>query len=213
MMNFYLLDVTGLPDPKVDEMALLDIPDWRRAHIMKYLRERDRRLSLGAWRLMEKALLRHGFLASNVKIGANGKLECDGVYFNLSHSGDMVLCAVSDAPVGCDIEKATGAPFEVAERVFTKKERRYLLDAKNTGEANRRFFRLWTMKESYMKMTGEGLGLSPERIEVDLDTLSILRDSVIQSCILQNSALGDYEISVCMNCLSGQTCLPCIPTT
>ena len=197
-MNYYLLDASALPDPKEDEAAMLGVPDWRRDYILRYLRACDRRLSLGAWRLMESSLKTHGFSTENVVIGKNGKPECDGVYFNLSHSDDMVLCAVSDTPVGCDIEKVTDAPMEVAERYFSEKERRYIANAQNPADADRRFFRLWTMKESYMKMTGEGMSLSPDRLETDPDGLTILRDGILQSCALQNSAIDDYEISICM---------------
>ena len=197
MMNFYLLSVTNLPDPKYNKTALAGIPDWRRAHILKYLRECDRKLSLGAWRLMEETLKKHGFRAENVTIGKNGKPECNGVYFNLSHSEDMVLCAISDVPIGCDIEKVTDAPMEIAERVFSEKERRYITGAGSALETNHRFFRLWTMKESYMKMTSEGLNLSPDRIEINLDNLTVMRDGILQSCALQNTAYDDYEISVC----------------
>ncbi|MCH5211243.1 MAG: 4'-phosphopantetheinyl transferase superfamily protein [Oscillospiraceae bacterium] len=201
MMNYYLLDASALPDPKEDEAAMLGIPDWRCAYILRYLRACDRKLSLGAWRIMESALKQHGFLAENVVIGKNGKPECDGVYFNLSHSADMVLCAVSDVPIGCDIEKVTDAPMEVAERYFSEKERRYIANAQNPADADRRFFRLWTMKESYMKMTGEGMSLSPDRLETDPCGLTIMRDGILQSCAIQNSAIDDYEISICMKIL------------
>ena len=196
-MEFYLLDASALPDPKEDESVLSGIPDWRRAKILKYLRPCDRKLSLGAWRLMESSLKQHGFLAENVIIGKNGKPECKGIYFNLSHSLDMVLCAVSKNPVGCDIEKVTNAPIEDSEHYFSKKECRHIADASNPTDADRRFFRLWTMKESYMKMTGEGISLSPIRIEIDLDNLAILRDGVLQSCVLRNSSIDGYEISIC----------------
>ena len=198
MLNYYLQNVTSLPDPKENEAALSGIPDWRRDHIMKYLRPCDRKLSLGAWRLLEAALGKRGLSAANVTIGENGKLDCDGVYFNLSHSGDMVLCAISDDPVGCDIEKAANAPMEVAERYFSDSERQYINGAENADEKNRRFFRLWTMKESYLKMTGEGMSLSPERVEIVLDTQIVLRDLVPQPCTLKNMAYEDYEITICM---------------
>lgn len=198
MKNIYLLDVTDLPDPQENKRALSGIPDWRCAHILKYMRACDRKLSLGAWRLMEETLKNHGFSAKNVTIGKNGKLECEGVYFNLSHSGDRVLCAINDTPVGCDIEKVIEAPMEVAERVFTKKENRYISGAENDTETNYRFFRLWTMKESYMKMTGEGLSLSPDRIEINLDDLTVMRDGILQYCTIQNCTVEGYEISVCL---------------
>ena len=198
MMDYYLRRVNSLPDPKESNAALQGIPGWRIEYILRYLRACDRKLSLGAWRLMEDTLKQHGFSAENVTIGLNGKPECEGVYFNLSHSGDMVLCAISDVPVGCDLERVTDAPLEVADRYFSEMERRYIDEARNHPEINRRFFRLWTMKESYMKMSGEGISISPERIEIDLNALTVLRDGVMQSCTLKNISHEDYEISICM---------------
>ena len=198
MMEYYLRHVNFLPDPKESNAALQGIPGWRIEYILRYLRACDRKLSLGAWRLMEEALKRHGFSAENVTIGLNGKPECEGVYFNLSHSGDMVLCTISDVPVGCDLERVTDAPLEVADRYFSERERRYIDKARNHPEINRRFFRLWTMKESYMKMTGEGISISPECIEIDIDAMTVLCDGVLQSCILKNISYEDYEVSICM---------------
>ena len=199
MMNYYLQNVTSLPDPKDEKEALLGIPDWRRQHIMKYLRPCDRKLSLGAWRLLENTLERHGFSAANVTMGENGKPKCDGVYFNLSHSGDMVLCVISDAAVGCDIEMVTDAPMEVAERYFSDSERNYISSAETAAGKNRRFFRLWTMKESYLKTTGEGMSLSPDRVEIDLETLTVLRDGVPETCVLKNFSYENYEVTICQN--------------
>ena len=104
--------------------------------------------------------MRHGFSVENVTIGMTGKPECEGVFFNLSHSGDMVLCAICDMPVGCDIEKVADAPLEIADRYFSEKERQYIDSSQSLPEISRRFFRIWTMKESYVKMTGEGMNLS-----------------------------------------------------
>lgn len=199
-MKFYLLDASVLPDPKEDESVLSGIPDWRRDYILRYLRPCDRRLSLGAWRLMESSLKQHGFSTEHIRIGKYGKPECEGIYFNLSHSSDMVLCALSENPVGCDIEKVTDAPMEVAGQYFSKKERRYIEDAPDPADADRRFFRLWTMKESYMKMTGEGINLPPDRIEINLTKPhdpGVLLDGILQSCVVQNSSMSDYEMTIC----------------
>lgn len=196
MMEYYLRNVAPLPDPKEDNTVLEGIPDWRRDYILKYMRPCDRKLSLGVWMLLEDALRQHGFSADKVIVGANGKPECKGIYFNVSHSGEFALCAVSDAPVGCDVEKVTDAPMEIAERYFSERECQYIEDATSVEDRNRRFFRLWTMKESYVKMTGEGMGVSPDRVEIDLDTLTVYRDSIPQSCMLKNLSHEDYEITL-----------------
>ena len=198
MVEYALSDVTSLPDPLTDPSALAGIPTWRQAHILRYKRPEDRRRSLGVWRLMEDMLAARGFQARDVAPDGRGKLGCDGGFFSLSHAGGMALCAVSDGPVGCDIELVRDAPFDIAPRVFCPGERVYLLAARDEADARRRFFTLWTLKESYMKMTGEGLGLAPERLEIRLPALALLKDGEEQPCALFHAARGEYEFSLCL---------------
>lgn len=197
MVEYALFDVSVLPDPQTDASVLTDIPRWRQDNILRYKHPEDRRRSLGVWRLMEDMLAARGFLARDVAVDAHGKPYCDGIFFNLSHSGDLALCAISDAPVGCDIERVKDAPFEIAPRVFCADERAYLHAAQDDREARRRFFTLWTLKESYLKMTGEGLGVSPKRLEIRMPALTLRRDGAAQPCALFHTAYENYEISLC----------------
>ncbi len=197
MAEYFLKNVSSLPDPAADAAALYGIPDRRKRHILKYRNAIDRKLSLGAWRLMEAVLGKYGFSADNVITDANGKPLCEGICFNISHSGEYVLCAVSEAPVGCDIEKAENAPFEITDSVFLPSERKYIAEAQSDEDKSRRFFRLWTMKESYIKMTGEGLGEFLPRIEINPEKRTITRDSTAVKCKLFNVSYGNYEISIC----------------
>ena len=87
----------------------------------------------------------------------------DGLFFNVSHAGDYVVGVLSDCEVGCDIEKNANAPLEVAEHYFYHSELAYIKAAKNKDKA---FFTLWTLKESYMKMTGRGMSLPLDSFEV-----------------------------------------------
>ena len=59
------------------------------------------------------------------------------------------------------------------------------------------FAALWTLKESYMKMTGQGLALAPERIEILLPELRLLRDGIEQNCRLFHLPRGEYEMALC----------------
>ena len=204
MVEYALSDVSSLPDPLTDASALAGIPPWRQAHILRYRRAEDRRRSLGVWRLMEEMLAGRGFSARQVAVDMRGKPCCDGVFFSLSHAGDMALCAVSDAPVGCDIERVRDAPLEIAPRVFRPDERAYLREAQSENDAQRRFFTLWTLKASYMKMTGEGLGLAPDRLEIRMPALALLRDGAVQPCALFHAAHGEYELSLCLQDPSGR---------
>lgn len=88
------------------------------------------------------------------------------VEFNMSHSGNMVVCAVDNKPVGIDIEKIRPIDLTVARRICTDEELVYLFNYTPTEqdfayttdyEILTRFFELWTAKEAYGKCLGVGI--------------------------------------------------------
>ena len=94
------------------------------------------------------------------RFGPHGKPEIVDfpMYFSLSHSGDYVLCAVSDREVGADIQKLQAADFsKLASRFFTEAEYQALEKCVDEAERQKLFFRLWTKKEAYGKLTGQGV--------------------------------------------------------
>ena len=68
------------------------------------------------------------------------------------------MCAVSRFPVGCDVERIHPVDLALARRAFSREENAYL-EALPALERDEAFFRLWTLKESYMKCLGEGFSL------------------------------------------------------
>ena len=53
------------------------------------------------------------------------------IHFNISHSGDYVMCCCSKAPVGCDIQQIKALNIKVARRFFTENEYNLLLNDEN----------------------------------------------------------------------------------
>jgi 4'-phosphopantetheinyl transferase len=100
-------------------------------------------------------------------VGAHGKprLANGELRFNLTHSGELALVAVSSVEVGVDVEQVkphrdlTG----VAKRVFTAAER-----AEVAAGGDRAFYRHWVAKEAFVKATGRGIS-SLKSFEVALD--------------------------------------------
>lgn len=125
----------------------------------KYLRNEDRLRCLGAGILLAQEL--NVSSDDEIILGSWGKpcLRDNRAQFNLSHSGNMVVLAVSDAPIGVDVEQIRHSPLEqdAAMQCFTPKEAEWLQSQR--GDAA--FFRLWTGKEAIMKATGKGLSLNP----------------------------------------------------
>jgi 4'-phosphopantetheinyl transferase len=122
--------------------------------------------------------------------GSHGKpcLVDGAIEFNLSHSGNWALLAVTrDRPVGVDIERIK----PVAE--LEKLTARFLLAAEHErivalDEADRllAFFRTWTCKEAYLKATGEGLG--------QLKSLEVLVESWQPAQLLSPAGWGLREL-------------------
>lgn len=105
---------------------------------------------------------------------ALGKPFIEGVdlQFNLSHSGDFGVVAISSKDlVGVDIERCESSHkpyYEIAKRFFTVTEFKALLHSPiRDGEAL--FYYLWTQKEAFLKAIGEGLGFGLNCFEVSTD--------------------------------------------
>lgn len=125
----------------------------------------------------EQFILAHGYLRQilaryckesaaqiTFKFGAKGKpflAEHPGVQFNLSHSQNQMLLAVSaDHEIGVDIEQIkTCQVLNLAQRFFSELEYQQL-EALNGAELLTAFYQIWAQKEAYIKATG--LGLSTE---------------------------------------------------
>ena len=183
MVYIYVANISKLLDPLESPDIMSKLPIKRQEKILACKQKQKRLQSLGAGLLLNRVLCRYGFSSEMICVDKNGKPVVDGICFNLSHSGDLVICAVSEKSVGCDIEKIKDAPKRVVERSFLDEEKKYLQNF--SGDAyNREFFRIWTKKESYLKMTGQG-------IQIPLDTLEI------KNCHVREYEVPGYYITVC----------------
>lgn len=84
--------------------------------------------------------------------------DATGLHFNVAHAAGMVALAVGRVPlIGIDVEPLDRrVPLHVAPRYFSESEVA-ALQALPPEERPRRFLRLWTLKEAYLKAVGEGL--------------------------------------------------------
>ncbi len=98
----------------------------------------------------------------------HGKPGADGLRFNVSHSGDYALYAISpDLEVGVDVELPRSRRTDaLARRFFAPGEQERLFALEEPARAVA-FFKLWTCKEAFLKATGEGLSRSLRSYEID----------------------------------------------
>ena len=89
----------------------------------------------------------------------------EGLHFNLSHSGDLALCALDSAPVGVDVQIVREWRPGLPARVCSGAELDWLEGQPDLWSA---FTLLWTLKEARVKCTGQGLRRPPREISVPL---------------------------------------------
>ena len=92
---------------------------------------------------------------------------CPNVHFNISHAGKWVVCAFDSHPIGIDIEKKEQIDLHIADRFFANAEADALYAQHETAQLDF-FFRLWTLKESYIKMIGRGLFIPLDSFSCDI---------------------------------------------
>ena len=153
----YIASVDCLEDAAAYERALELLPAKRRESADRMKIASGKRLSAGAGLLLMAALadfLREGaggkddgawFRALHsirIEVAEHGKPylpDFPEVHFNLSHSGNRVMCIVSDHEVGCDVEKIDPKPASMIIRCLAQEEQE---TAKRSPE---HFFRIWTL--------------------------------------------------------------------
>ena len=131
------------------------LPTTRREYVMHFKQPEDQKRSALAWLLLLYGLkLEYGFREiPDFQKTSSGKPFFPGdnmPFFNLSHSGDFVGCALHDQEIGLDIQKVTTPRDSLIRRVCTQNE----LASLNSPQD---FCRIWAMKESAAKLTGEGI--------------------------------------------------------
>ncbi|MBP2664215.1 MAG: 4-phosphopantetheinyl transferase [Firmicutes bacterium] len=183
-----------------------DLPAERQKKIASYRQLSDKLRSLTAGLLLRHALKKCCDTAvddTNLLVTDYGKpylLGRTSINFNLSHSGDWVVCAVDKQPVGIDIEKIEAhVDLKLADMFFSRQEFADICSV-NAFEQPARFFRIWTHKESYVKAVGTGLymPLKSFTIGISYDSQTVLADEGRQLWFFKEYEVDkDYALTVC----------------
>lgn len=103
-----------------------------------------------------------------IEKGTYGKPYLKGMehyQYNISNTSGMVVCALSEVCVGVDVERKKPFKKEILRKCSSAGETAYIMEGKTAEQQQERFFRIWTLKESYIKMTGEGMRIPLQEIE------------------------------------------------
>lgn len=124
----------------------------------------------------------------------------DTFHFNISHSGDFVVCAIDETPLGIDIEKIEYQNPKIVLDVLSEVE----LAQYNKLSAKKKipfFYSIWARKESYLKALG--MGLNTKLSDITVSSRNKIFSPVVRFVlsekmhIKQYRASNNYALAVC----------------
>lgn len=157
-MQFKVLSLKDINEEQLTK-ALNELPEWRREKTLRYRFVQGRKESTFAYLLLCEMLndyysIKEPPVFTYNEHGKPSLKDHSDVYFSISHCKDAVACAVDSKPIGIDIELLGRYSEQVARYCMSDSEMQTILSAEDADMA---FTRLWTMKEAYLKLTGEGV--------------------------------------------------------
>ena len=159
---------------------LLDEQEQARADRFRFARDRD--VFIAAHALLRSMLSEATGVSPDTwrfSIGRYGKpavaddSAAGGLRFNLTHTAGLAACAIARDDIGVDVEAAERrVDLDLAERFFAPSE---VLAVRSAAPERRTelFFRFWTLKEAFIKATGEGLNRRLASFSFTLDPVRI----------------------------------------
>ena len=139
--------------------ALAKVSAQRREQALRYRYESGQRLSLAVYLLLMEGLEKeYGILEPPLfDYTPEGKPflpQHPDIHFSFSHSGNVALCALSDQPIGADVETTRKITPSLVSYTMNESEVAIINASENP---TMQFLHFWTRKEALLKLTGEGI--------------------------------------------------------
>jgi len=192
MVYYALLDISQLSDINTDLIREGIKQHFAQAGTLK------RKESVAAKALLCMILKgKFNLTDFTVECDKNGKPFIVGseICFNLSHSGSNVLCVLGKEQVGCDIQEIKEYNPKVTKRFFTQNEHAYL---ESCEKKELDFTRLWALKESALKFSGDGMSGG-------LDRYDFSEYYNKDSFTLEDICFNSFEFGNCVVCICSET--------
>ncbi len=186
-------------------LSMLDKDRQKRAVLIRHKQEAARSIFAGL--LLRYAYLCEGYgedtwQQEKIGHGRYGKpyiIKKTKFHYSLSHSGEWVFCAVDNSPIGADIQELRPWKLSMAERFFAKSEYEWLaaFGADCDREQTKLFYKMWTAKESCVKLTGRGIGAGIDQYRVNQDFTKINVVDSQEFPIKIYESISGYMVCVC----------------
>ena len=177
-MHVWHITTNVTPAAFLEYKNVLTEKETARISFFKFKEAKDTYVaSQGALRMLISKYL--GISPDLVRLGRRKKgkpysIDNPNLNFNISNSGKTAVIAFSyDSEIGIDIEEIRHLPDldELIKKNFTTREIKFI--TAKAEDKGMRFFRFWTIKESYLKAIGEGMRLTPDNLEFAIENGSI----------------------------------------
>ena len=173
------------------------LPENRKNKVDHFRFKKDKCLSAGAFLLLRKMLEEENVVKPIFEFGKYDKSyisNYENIYFNLSHSGKIAACAISDKEIGVDVEYIDFTiDLDIAKNYFFNMEYDSIMHSNNPSVE---FFNYWVLKESYMKYTGLGFNLNLDEFEIVIDD-NIYLNNDKNNLEFSLFDLDEYKLATC----------------
>ncbi len=205
-MEIYVVKVSDIREDRLNELCLL-VDEEKKDKIKKFVNKKDKIRSLVAEILIRTIIIEN--LKINNKYIKFNKNKQGKPYlknhlnfnFNISHSGEYVLCGIDNKDIGVDVEEIKNINIiEIAQNYFTTKEFEYIVSCDVEFQLNR-FYEIWTLKESYIKCYGQGLSIPLTSFSIEVDqckNIKVVRNNEYEEHAFKLfDIVQGYKIAVC----------------
>ena len=192
-MLILISDISKLDSKIIDYDFLNKIPSYR----LKSKNKSDIQKSINSLKLLKIGLNEFGIdlFREDLVYNEFGKpsLKRKDIFYNISHSGKYVTCAISNKIVGIDIQKHI-EKFEEIISFFSISEKEYLASI----PFQKLLIKIWTVKESYVKFLGRGLYKELDSFSLFLDKKKIIDEGrIVKDILYKNFSISEeYTMSV-----------------
>lgn len=192
MLKVYYGHIQLIKDQQVFDKWLKKMDSNRRDKVLRCKNEVDQQRSLLAGILLQYGLENDRFAKQ--------------VFYSISHSGNYVMCVLSDRRVGIDIENKFRSVFsEAKEEQLSKIAKKCLTMGEEirfeTCDENKKvdlMLHYWTRKESYSKAIGKGLGIDFSTIDTEKKDVLYwsdwLEEGYYCSLYVENGVFSDLKL-------------------
>lgn len=122
--------------------------------------------------------------------------EYPEIKYNLSHANGIAVCLISNTECGVDCEGVRPYRPNVVKRAFSENEK-LMIENADENQRDLLFFRLWTLKEAYVKAIGIGISYPLNTVEFSFDgdrIISSVKDHTFKQYILKD---GKFIVAIC----------------